>query len=808
MDLSQTKLTKEEWNILEIPIIGREFEIIKMIHKSGKNIDTTIKNTKTLINFIKIESNIEKFHIYLYVKYFKDILKKINKKNKYFEYNLKVEKKGKSFDLKKADQIRLNNFNKRIKEKKGEIFEYLLIDVLEKLFNSKDVSTYVYILNYLIHMKYTHMNVYVLNYVKNLIEYFKQNIKMIKYLKNYSNIMKYLKKYNSLKSIKLFSHQKRIITTCTREGSKLVLYQAPTGTGKTLTPLALVKKKRIIFVCAAKHIGMQLAKCCISLQIPIAIAFGCKDPSDIRLHYFAAKEKVRNRITGGIFRVDNSVGDLVEIIISDIQSYLPAMYYMCAFNKKEDLIWYWDEPTISLDKESHSFHSILQNNWNRNIIPNVILSSATLPKEEELTKFIMGYNNKFPNMRVYNIVSSDYEKTIPIINSDGYALLPHNVFDSYDDIKSCVEHIENYKTLLRHFDINKIIEFVLYLCKKKLIKEVYNIENYFESLDDLNTNNIKIYYLFVLKKLKKKYSDVYDHFNVNKEKIFKSCIKITTNDAGTLTDGPTIFLANDVKKLAMFYLKVSKISNSVLNSIFKNINKNTIIMKEINTLIDDENQRLEKLGSQVHDKNHGNNVNSTEFKLQKIYNKKLQFLEDQLIKIELPPVYIPNKIEHQTKWNNIIKNSYTSNIDEEIVEDIMKLDIDSEWKILLMMGIGVFCENRTLNDESVELTKQKLDDYKKYNQIMKKLAQDQKLYLIIASSDYIYGTNYQFCHGYISKDLGHISQEKMIQAFGRVGRSNLQKTYTVRVRNNDLIRKLFLEEKNKPEVINMNKLFV
>ena len=40
---------------------------------------------------------------------------------------------------------------------------------------------------------------------------------------------------------------------------------------------------------------------------------------------------------------------------------------------------------------------------------------------------------------------------------------------------------------------------------------------------------------------------------------------------------------------------------------------------------------------------------------------------------------------------------------------------------------------------------------------MKKLAQNQKLYLIIASSDYIYGTNYQFCHGYLSKDLGNIN---------------------------------------------------
>jgi hypothetical protein len=92
-------------------------------------------------------------------------------------------------------------------------------------------------------------------------------------------------------------------------------------------------------------------------------------------------------------------------------------------------------------------------------------------------------------------------------------------------------------------------------------------------------------------------------------------------------------------------------------------------------------------------------------------------------------------------------------------------------------------------------------------EIMKKLAQEQKLYMIIASSDYIYGTNYQFCHGYISKDLGDMSQEKCIQAMGRVGRNNLQSTYSLRFRDNELIHKLFNSAENRPEVINMNRLF-
>ena len=53
----------------------------------------------------------------------------------------------------------------------------------------------------------------------------------------------------------------------------------------------------------------------------------------------------------------------------------------------------------------------------------------------------------------------------------------------------------------------------------------------------------------------------------------------------------------------------------------------------------------------------------------------------------------------------------------------------------------------------------------------------------------------------------NMTQEKMIQAFGRVGRNSSQKNYTLRIRNDDLIIKLFTKDDNKPEVRNMNRLF-
>ena len=173
--------------------------------------------------------------------------------------------------------------------------------------------------------------------------------------------------------------------------------------------------------------------------------------------------------------------------------------------------------------------------------------------------------------------------------------------------------------------------------------------------------------------------------------------------------------------------------------------------------------------------------------------EQVNSLRAMIKRASLNDIFVPNKKSHIEKWSSdiTIPNTFTSNIDEQIVADIMTLNgVDNLWKILLMMGIGVF-----INHDNIT-----------YTEIMKKLADEQKLYMIIASSDYIYGTNYQFCHGFLSKDLD-LTQEKVIQAMGRIGRNNIQQTYTVRFRDDSQINKLFTSDTEKPEVINMNRLF-
>ena len=296
-----------------------------------------------------------------------------------------------------------------------------------------------------------------------------------------------------------------------------------------------------------------------------------------------------------------------------------------------------------------------------------------------------------------------------------------------------------------------------------------------------------------------------------------SGIYITTKDAYTLTDGPTIFLANDLQKIAKFCIQQANIPVIVMKEIMDKIDYNNQINEKIDQIEKELEFEEEKLiskmtsGTQDNSKEarslQGKKDNKGKTKIAtnligRTEDKKIIKMKDDMNILKgmiknacLDDIFIPNRLAHVEKWASQLNNkcSFTSNIEEEFIISIMSLkDVDDSWKILLLLGIGVFTEHKS----------------SAYTEIMKKLADQQKLYLIIADSDYIYGTNYQFCHGYLSKDLD-LTQEKIIQALGRIGRNNIQQDYSARFRDDSQITTLFTKFafEDKPEVINMNQLF-
>ena len=788
MDLIQNKLTKEEWEALEVPVSPEELTILKLIKDGYSNLNIRYNDIPSLLDFMKITKDIPLFHGYLYGRYCKEQFDKLVKKYKCEKIKMKWEGRIK---LKKADIIRIDNSDTRLAGTK--IYEYLLIDLLKNFLRNKKkgkekMNYYYYTLIHLMKNSVTNLNTYVIKHIKFILKSYEKKVSISHFIKNaykYIEQNPYLVQYAD---IQLYNHQKRLFSLCKRKNPKLILYQAPTGTGKTVSPVGLAGHHKLIFVCAAKHVGLQFARSCISLEIPIAVAFGCSDAGDVKLHYYSVTDYVKNRRTGGIFRVDNSVGDKVQIMVSDVQSYLSAMRYMTAFNDRKDIILYWDEPTITLDYEDHPFHEVMSKNWKENVIPNIILSSATLPKKERIMSCIQYFKSNFLEGKICEIISHDCKKTIPILDRDCNVVLPHYLFDKYINLSLSIDHIKNYKTLLRHFDMREVVQFIMYVNDNKLVKGRYFIEKYFENIESIDIISLKEYYLELLGNIGDNFEKIYNYFKLHREKRFPSTIYVTTKDSYSLTDGPTIFLADDVDKIAKFCIKSAQIPDEVLEKMLDNFRFNDKVKSAVATA---EKQLGNITGEVKNTDNKRKDSRSEKDPRKAELNNKIKGLYAQLKQVKLDPSYVPNSISHKRKWNNGSDNSFTCDLDEDMVEKIMFLSIENTWKLLLMMGIGVF----------------KRHDCVKYTEIMKDLADKQKLYLIIASSDYIYGTNYQFCHGYLSKDLENMTQEKTIQAFGRIGRSNAQQDYSIRLRSDTFLNKLFKREENSREVENMNRLF-
>jgi hypothetical protein len=175
--------------------------------------------------------------------------------------------------------------------------------------------------------------------------------------------------------------------------------------------------------------------------------------------------------------------------------------------------------------------------------------------------------------------------------------------------------------------------------------------------------------------------------------------------------------------------------------------------------------------------------------------EQIQDMRSAMQTVHLNSMYIPNTRQHLDIWSPKptvpVKNAFSPNVDEEDVREIMALDVENQQKLLLILGIGVFSKTSD----------------SRYAEIMKRLAYEQRLFLIIASSDYIYGTNYQFCHGFIGKDLTNMTQQKTIQAIGRIGRNNIQQEYTVRFRDDGVLERLFRKSMENMEAKIMNRLF-
>lgn len=906
----QIKLTKTEWESIEVPVSDAEKRVLGLIQDGYHHLTIQTNDHSSMLSFLKMEYSAE-MEQYLFVTYFVPYMKSAQKpksKSKpvtktntdtIFDTDAAIaavfsamssSSSVKPKPPKKSDMIRLQHTEANIATHRAAIFEYKLLDLcIECIFDSNNRVRAAYTLVHLRRAAIAHVNVHVWRLVDAVVAWTKNiydNIVCNVFDQSYDVIERNpdILRYDNRQ---LYDHQKQLfrlfgggngtnsphgfgggngssdidIEKETKEiPPMLVLYTAPTGTGKTVSPLGLAMgPHRIIYICAARHVGLALARSAISMQKRVAFAFGCDTASDIRLHYYAAVDFTRNRKSGGIYKVDNSNGSQIEIMICDVGSYLVAMYYMLSFFDESRLILYWDEPTISLDVPDHPLHPIIHNLWSKNKISRVILSCATLPRECELTECFAEFRERFDDVQIHTIASYDCKKTTTLMDSTGCPILPHTVFAEERDVIRCVDHFQRHPVLLRYVDVREIVAMTRYLSEHDAIPDGLAVTDTFKTMADVTMHRIKEYYVALLREvvqhrppefyasmhrtlrdrrrplfdreesiltktrsmdairpamavvdgaplMRMQSTPVITHTNIETEVQVKTAsttqgtgILLTTADAHTLTDGPTLFLTEDVAKIGKFYLQQTKIPTRVLDSILEKITSNNqiqkkmdVLMKSIDDMLGSESEKDKKVEKEA-------------FKPEvKRMMAVMETLRADIKTTAMDPALVPNTRPHQQKWvgpDHVIEQAFVPCIEETTVRDIMELDVDTQKKVLLLLGIGVF--DRTSASASASTNTSEI----RYAEIMKRLAYQQHLYLIIASSDYIYGTNYQFCHAFLGKDLTNMTQQKIIQAMGRIGRGNVQQEYTIRFRDESLLTKLWLPVESNIEAENMCRLF-
>lgn len=606
---------------------------------------------------------------------------------------------------------------------------------------------------------------------------------------------------------KLFSHQIMLFDHFKKYslGPNCVLYNAPTGTGKTLSPIGLLQTHKVIFVSSARHVGLSLARSAINLSKKVAFGYGCSSISDIKLHD-AALVSHKLREEHGDYN-----GQRVELLICDLSSYSYCEEFMRRYFPLHNIITYWDEPLISIDQETSPIHQWITNFWNSISVPHLVLSSASLPTKEELIPIIEKYRRILQQksgyteeedkieMNLLSIQTADYRKSVTLYDENNSCISPHRFVTNWEDYCSVVRRLETDQTLLRYIDVSEIGHFITICNRHDLASQSAN--SYFlNKIENITISRIKDYYLICLKTIQtreefEQISNALSHIPLKQICPIPtpgnphSGICLTTIDAKTLTDGPTICLTKNTKRMVDFNIQKSGVPIELLQRLKIEMEKNIEI-----------NQKIKELSQQVDsfillkNKTITDELLEHETKLNQLCNQ-IDFLRSTLSPVRLPSRYIPNSKTHQEFWattkekenrsslSSISESNksiaFISSLSIQDTEEILDLNIDLNYKILLLMGVAIFDAISDINPI--------------YNEMIKRLVMEEKMFLIIADAELGVGTNYNFTHGVIGKDMGTLSYHGLLQPLGRIGRNHYQQEYSIRMRNSSSIRNLFIE---------------
>ena len=175
MDLKQNKLTRAEWDSIEVPVVESEKNVLNMIIQGYCEPNIKQNEHISMIVFLKTEKTPEN-EKFLYDTYFEPIISKMWKKyGEHMGTPKKIQKSNQLKKMKSVDLARIQNMESNIIHHKDNLYEFLLLNFTSKLCKylkdgKSKYSLYLYTLIILKKNSISDVNSYVLDFVDSMIE--------------------------------------------------------------------------------------------------------------------------------------------------------------------------------------------------------------------------------------------------------------------------------------------------------------------------------------------------------------------------------------------------------------------------------------------------------------------------------------------------------------------------------------------------------------------------------------------------------------------------------------------------------------
>jgi hypothetical protein len=754
--LTHEKLTAEQWHMIERKAETSEMEVIQMLISLGKNEVYSQKNTDlytcgdaSYIELIRpklVELDIVPKE-FKYTMNFKKISKKKNGKKK-------NGKKTKGAGISKEEIIRTNKKRKLMDTLSEMNRIYTEFGFSNPRFGLNTSYVETRILAYMNYGKYLSskkkeleifefiqggrkvhsisstiegVSTVALNdlkiYLDKLIAEHEFSYRII--FSKYPRII-YSTKYDHIfpvMSIKPYVSQNKLIDEIRGQHECLVMYKAMIGSGKTSSIITLssyieserrsgrMKTTELIFCCSIEPVRHQVGFLAYNSEIKFGIATMGKEKTRIVNHFSCKKDE--NRI----------------LIIADPESTYELL------QKKQDYILFLDEPTVCADQENHPLTTLMVRILR--LSPAItILSSATLPTQDELQPFLTLFKNRYPTSKLVTIRSTDARIGCEIYNSDGEIIIPHSTCKTKQQLTYITELLETNPFLTRLYTVPIIYKMIDILSSDKSLEiELPDLNLALsEEINPTQTHIAKLAYV-ILQSVAKSETisditsfctglDLETYPKIEIDKLFTEHAHLYLGGCLIAVDDPISFALSEGKKLLKHIPPISR-------------------------LLDKYNKRRQYYASEA-------SKIMSKIKKEEDRYKQLDSLDPP--EIEFPQFCQINSKSHfdffaKSQLSKFYGFTRTPLTLENLPHDFK---VGDELVALLFAGVGVY-SNKLAGSQ--------------YSETVLDLATRGKLAFVIADDTICYGADLPFCHVIIGDDIANKhSIGTIYQLMGRGGR--------------------------------------